>query len=79
MNGWIDDREIDGKYKCMGNTVYKQLLLLEYRDKKDLCSGRIKESFFEKVKLTLEGFRKQKRGRGFIRKWFAVEGSDDKS
>ena len=27
--------EIDGKYKCMGNTGYKQLLLLEYRDEKD--------------------------------------------
>lgn len=43
--------EIDGKYKCMGNTGYKQLLLLEYRDEKDLCSGRIKESLFEKVEL----------------------------
>lgn len=63
MNGWIDDREIDGKYKCMGNTGYKQLLLLEYRDEKDLCSGRIKESFFEKVELALEGFREQKRER----------------
>lgn len=47
----------------MGNTGYKQFLLLEYRDEKDLCSGRIKESFFEKVELALEGFREQKRER----------------
>lgn len=52
----------------MGNTGYKQLLLLEYRDEKDLFSGRIKESLFEKVGLALEGFRKQKRGRDFVRK-----------
>lgn len=60
--------EIDGKYKCMGNAGYKQLLLLDYGDEKDLCSGRIKESLFEKVELALEGFRKQKRGRDFVRK-----------
>lgn len=43
-------------------------MLLEYRDEKDLFSGRIKESLFEKVGLALEGFRKQKRGRDFVRK-----------
>lgn len=33
---------------------------------KDLFSGRIKESLFEKVGLALEGFRKQKRGRDLL-------------
>lgn len=53
MDRWQRDREIDSRYKCIGNIGYKQLLLLEYRDEKDLCPARIKESFFEKVELAL--------------------------